>query len=472
MKKPYFILLSSIAILSFYFIFYNWSDKTFAQTERLSRQNLPRKEGNHRIDRFSSTPHTNIFEQRDVSQISSATPTTKRDRIKADLGKIILFYTDYLGSRKWPRISAESRLKELDGTPCNAGGPCSVTYDKDKVNASDAVVFHEPSLPSSTFLQRLRKQVSSRQIWIWNLREPPYHLTRHPLSYVNVFNWTCTYSLMSEVYDPIFHIIPVGIDGGAVTSDNNRITFNQGTRTFNTPDLQKAEYNNTSTIHSREKHKLKNKVSIDKKNNSQYKDFASEKSKMIFTAINNCLKPRLEMIKELRKYVSIDVYGRCGKLVGDTHLPKCKRFSKSCATIMSKYKFSFSMENSYCDYYVTEKYYQNGLQYGLVPIVLGGAVYSDPKFALQHSFINIKNFENLQSLGTYLKYLNSNDTAYNEYFWWRTKYKVTRKSKACSICKQLWRRTTGDTGQNIGDFWNINKSCKDWSIILKKYLKK
>jgi len=452
MKKPYFILLSSIAILAFYFIFYKWNDETFTQTERLTPKFLPRKfNSNYSVVDTSLSLAVIQLEQRDVLE-RTVTETlnitnengrrmeTVSDRLKVSYtrGKVILFYTRYLGSITWPRISETSQLKEIDGTACNAG-PCSVTYNKNKMNESDAVVFHEPFLPTPEILQKLRKHVSSKQIWIWNLREPPYHLTQHSLSYMNIFNWTCTYSPKSEVYDPIFHIIP--------TEDNE-------------PEFESSKlvgYNNSNT---------------NKTHDRFNKDFASKKSKMVFTAINNCLKSRLELLRELKKYVSIDVYGRCGKHVGDSQLPKCKRFSKSCSSIMNKYKFSFSMENSYCDYYVTEKYYQNGLQYGLVPIVLGGAVYNDPMVALNHSFIDIENFENLQSLGTYLNYLNTNDTAYNEYFWWRTKYKVTRRSKACAICKRLWKNEVGDTGQDIEKFWNVKNSCKKWSVVLKKYLQK
>ena len=50
----------------------------------------------------------------------------------------------------------------------------------------------------------------------------------------------------------------------------------------------------------------------------------------------------------------------------------------------------------------------------LVPIVLGGADYA--KYAPEHSFINIADFENAKQLAQYLLYLDKNDQAYLAYF--------------------------------------------------------
>ena len=139
------------------------------------------------------------------------------------------------------------------------------------------------------------------------------------------------------------------------------------------------------------------------------------------------------------------------------------------------------MENSYCDHYVTEKYYQNGLLNGLIPIVLGGADYRDNQVVLNHSYINLEDFDSLENLANYLKYLANNKTAFNEYFWWRNRYEIKRHSKACAICKRLWESEMADklvldndynsmTGQNLSTFWNVKKNCKTWMTIISKYL--
>ncbi|RXG72190.1 hypothetical protein Avbf_05653, partial [Armadillidium vulgare] len=50
----------------------------------------------------------------------------------------------------------------------------------------------------------------------------------------------------------------------------------------------------------------------------------------------------------------------------------------------------------------------------LVPVVFGGGDYS--AVSPPHSYINVRKFPNAKSLAEYLLYLDSNDTAYMEYF--------------------------------------------------------
>ena len=66
--------------------------------------------------------------------------------------------------------------------------------------------------------------------------------------------------------------------------------------------------------------------------------------------------------------------------------------------------------------------------------MLGGANYT--KLAIPGSYINVMDFKTVKQLAEYLQYLDKNNTAYNEYFKWRKKYKVigwTDRS-FCQIC--------------------------------------
>ena len=67
---------------------------------------------------------------------------------------------------------------------------------------------------------------------------------------------------------------------------------------------------------------------------------------------------------------------------------------------------------------------------------MGGANYS--KLAIPGSYINVMDFKTVKQLAEYLQYLDKNNTAYNEYFKWRLKYKVFRSNldlSLCQICK-------------------------------------
>ena len=67
---------------------------------------------------------------------------------------------------------------------------------------------------------------------------------------------------------------------------------------------------------------------------------------------------------------------------------------------------------------------------------MGGADYT--KLAVPGSYINVMDFKTVKQLAEYLQYLDQNNTAYNEYFKWRLKYKVTSERldrSLCAICK-------------------------------------
>ena len=64
--------------------------------------------------------------------------------------------------------------------------------------------------------------------------------------------------------------------------------------------------------------------------------------------------------------------------------------------------------------------------------MLGGANYT--KLAIPGSYINVMDFKTVKQLAEYLQYLDKNSTAYNEYFKWRLKYKVSG-SLSRSICR-------------------------------------
>ena len=102
----------------------------------------------------------------------------------------------------------------------------------------------------------------------------------------------------------------------------------------------------------------------------------------------------------------------------------------------SKYKFYLSFENSFCEDYVTEKFFKV-LDYKLIPIVLGGANYT--KFAPAKSFINPKDFQSISHLAEYIKYLDKNETAYAEYFEWKSYFRVLKYNQHifCQLCQVL-----------------------------------
>lgn len=80
---------------------------------------------------------------------------------------------------------------------------------------------------------------------------------------------------------------------------------------------------------------------------------------MVAVMISNCesLNNRLGFVHELQKFVEIDVFGKCGNF----SCPKGQH--EDCMSMLRKnYKFYFSIENSNCVDYITEKFFDNALK--------------------------------------------------------------------------------------------------------------
>jgi Glycosyltransferase family 10 (fucosyltransferase) C-term len=75
--------------------------------------------------------------------------------------------------------------------------------------------------------------------------------------------------------------------------------------------------------------------------------------------VSNCnaANQRYEYAVELSKYISVDIYGSCGKL-------QCShKGGNNCNELLNKqYRFYLAFENSNCKDYITEKLYYNALR--------------------------------------------------------------------------------------------------------------
>ncbi|XP_037931975.1 alpha-(1,3)-fucosyltransferase C-like [Teleopsis dalmanni] len=138
----------------------------------------------------------------------------------------------------------------------------------------------------------------------------------------------------------------------------------------------------------------------------------------------------------------------------------CPYKESECDEMLDKeYKFYLSFENSLCRDYVTEKIY-NALRRQVIPIVYGGANYE--LFLPPRSYINAEEFESVEQLAMYLKYLSTHPKEYLRYFWWREHYKLGYFSPFCELCAQLHSVTNQQktqTYRNIEQWW-LGDSCR------------
>ncbi|KAF0986938.1 hypothetical protein HZS_3837 [Henneguya salminicola] len=164
--------------------------------------------------------------------------------------------------------------------------------------------------------------------------------------------------------------------------------------------------------------------------NKNVRKWFVQRTNATLAIISNCnVKEtiRLKYIVELKKYFQVDTFGECF----DNEISDLKRQIK-----LSEYKFYLSFENTQCDQYITEKYWEV-IKYGIIPIVMGFG--SNIKGLIPESYINVFDFPNPKSLAHYLHILSTNENEYSRYHQWR-KYYYSHEYKADS-CKILSKIT-------------------------------
>ena len=67
----------------------------------------------------------------------------------------------------------------------------------------------------------------------------------------------------------------------------------------------------------------------------------------------------MKYVQELRKYINVDIYGRCGDI---HYCDKDSEYEDCRARTVRQYKFYLSFENSNCREYITEKVFGNALK--------------------------------------------------------------------------------------------------------------
>ncbi len=348
--------------------------------------------------------------------------------------KIILFWTHYY---KEPDFYVGYGRELFVRGGCEVTN-CITTADRNLLNQSDALIFHGFQV-NETDLPQHR---SAHQRFIFFMYEtipmndrnqcaesclPSNQLKQH------YFNWTMTHRRDSDVY--------VAEQYGAIIPKHSKL-----------PIQLPAEL-------------LPNSIPLDPAVllKRAHKKIA-QKNNTVAWFVSHCSthSRREDYVKELAKFIQVDVYGKCGTMTMDC-MP---RYSPRCEKLLTTYKFYLALENSICPDYVTEKFYK-ALMNDVVPIVYGGADYTE--YAPPHSFINIADFKSPKDLAEYLTLLDKNDALYNAYFQWKKHYKVIRKPMKgwCDLCAKLNEPIqVMKSYKNVEEWWVHKLPCYPGSSFL------
>ncbi|XP_013166344.1 PREDICTED: glycoprotein 3-alpha-L-fucosyltransferase A [Papilio xuthus] len=252
---------------------------------------------------------------------------------------------------------------------------CTLTADTREAATADAILFKDHHTPFN-----VNRPIN--QIWILYYLECPYHTASLRPASLDVFNWTATYRRDSDIVAPYerwhYH--------------DPRVTDNQLDR-----------------------------------------NYAANKTKKVAWFVSNChaRNRRLQYARQLAKHISVDIYGACGSR-------HCPRADPNCLEMLDNdYKFYLAFENSNCRDYITEKFFVNGLQHNVLPIVMGARPAEYAAVAPHNSYIHVEEFAGPEELAAYLHRLDEDDNLYNSYFKWKGTGEFINTYFFCRVCAMV-----------------------------------
>ena len=281
-------------------------------------------------------------------------------------------------------------------------GQCEFTSDLSRIKESDILLFHMRDNLN------LPPHHLPHQKWVFSVRESSLHTFANLQSLQGTFNMTMTYARSAHV--------PWCYGVCEALSPSSHPNYD---KTFN---------------------------------------YAAKKKHLVAWFVSNCRTPskRETYAEALGKHIDVQTYGCGGKY-------KCSKGDKAICDrrLNDDYKFYLSFENSLCRDYVTEKLWRI-LQINVVPIVLGRSNYSD--ILPPHSYIDVRDFASPRHLADYLNLLAANDTLYNEFFSWKSKYICERKpfNNGCNLCRHaLAKRGQSEVVTDLEAEWGRVQNCID-----------
>eukprot|EP00112_Aurelia_sp_Birch-Aquarium-sp1_P003262 Seg1363.18 transcript_id=Seg1363.18/GoldUCD/mRNA.D3Y31 product="Glycoprotein 3-alpha-L-fucosyltransferase A" protein_id=Seg1363.18/GoldUCD/D3Y31 len=337
--------------------------------------------------------------------------------------KTILIFTTLFGNEEWPNLKRNDEGNYLKRHGCPVSN-CRLTINQDleALKYSDIVVFHSRDMMDGATLRSLRDSDRRKgQIWVYFTSENPLN-SQSDVLYDDLFDWTMTYKHNSDIWLPYARYYP------------------------HKPSKQIKRMN-----------------------------YAKTKSKLVAWLVSGCGNIRDRVVYELQQHLKLDVAGKCSSAFSNTFT--CDT-DKDCYAKIHQYKFYLAFENQYCDEYVTEKYWYKGIRNGVVPIVLGAGPYVDKRVAIPGSYIDALDFKTVADLAAYIKYLDANDTAYNEYFKWKEKYKLWEPICdwpfepywACEMCIRSNKGIKHQPTVKISEFWGLAKNCEGRIGKIQRFL--
>lgn len=113
---------------------------------------------------------------------------------------------------------------------------------------------------------------------------------------------------------------------------------------------------------------------------------------------------------------------------------------------------------------IMEFSYRHSCRYNVVPVVYGGANYS--QFIPPNSYVNALDFDSPKELATYLKYLSQDLSLYQSFLQWKKYYRVNDGTKraVCTLCEVLHKQKEPKMYLTLSD-WYEKEKCPIQTLL-------
>ncbi|CAD6194391.1 unnamed protein product [Caenorhabditis auriculariae] len=331
--------------------------------------------------------------------------TVSKDRISDRFDNLapkrILYWTKVFGQEKH-----HSALSDCPGL----NDRCIIDTNRDQISSADAVVFHAADISSQPL--PAPEQRKSSQIYVFNSMETPNNSGRFAVPN-NFFQLDVDVSVRFGRHSQV----RIFLDSNKKTAESRG--FKVQSYFMNPQKLKKTKSG-------------------------------------IYGLVSNCdtASKREVALAELAKHMDVTIGGKCANKPGLRTI--CPPYQE-CLDIFEQYPFYIALENTVCEDYVTEKYW-NRVGLPSIPIVMRRRVYE--KYFPPKSFIAMDDYRNPKEMAEHLKVLQANETAYAEYFKWRNGEWTTApwnspgyRNGVCRVCELLWKRDENSTSKSIENVW-------------------
>ena len=335
----------------------------------------------------------------------------------------ILTWTPFFESVAYIYYLYRNHVISIDGNLT-----CEVTNNRSEIENADAVIFHGRDFNSSD----LPETHKSNQLWVYFLLESSVHSG-------------CNESCWKKVNE-------IGINWYmGYHRTNSHSFFPYGKFIENKPDFNTTEIS------------LKVKMFVNS---------FSSKPKDAVWLVSHCLtqSKRLHLVHKMKQQgLNVDIFGKCG-----TKLLIPKDNETAWDNFYNQYRFYISFENSLCDDYVSEKAYdayKKTIKYGLIPVVYGGANYSE--FLPQGSYVDVGNFTKIAELVKFLKLLSKPESiqVIEGYYQWMYHYHLPYEHNFYqyngweTMCRNLWNTTKVANSPPLTDVEPLLGKCHAPSLV-------